>query len=511
MRVPLFTSLVALSLGCSEAAMRANDGAFAIAGGASDEEGHLLQRLRVDVHPAEIYGSDGDFRALAQSSSSFQVASTAVDLAPIDLRRPVLLEGTVLAERVTPTPGFAGLPVTLEPAPGQVLVNLAETVQAYQSPVDDQGRFGLYASPLSTYRVAIVPTDPVVPVLELDLPVGLSPPEQSLEIPAGVAIYGRVFAQGEPLAEALVVARTATGVVSAPSMTDASGRYELRVLPDQVVDLLCLGRSFQADPELEAAAVEVGASSLAVDFSYNQLSTVLASGRVASAEGTPLAGVRIRLSSDRLNGYEVGQARSVHELSTAEDGTWLRQVLPGLYTLEVLPDPADEFQDEWSSVRMEGVRIAEGAASLGLTSLPGLSPLRLTLSDRAGQLVPSAEVRCVEVGGSGRNWSSVADDAGEVELRVGRGPLSCSILPPGDRLDLPQTWLDLEDASQLDGALVVFPEGLAVRGTVRWEGNPEAYALVDVVNADGRIVGSALTDDAGAFEVRVPALNSTQR
>jgi len=166
---------------------------------------------------------------------------------------------------------------------------------------------------------------------------GYAPVVRSARAPPGTEVdLGRaVLHRGRPL-EGVVVDASGRGVAKAQvvaaggrttTLTDASGRFELRGLPDGEVDVTVLADGFL--PAVERATVGGDRAAMRVALAR---SAVLA-GVVNDAEGKPAYAVRLVVTSlDAVGDAAIAESRRA--LRTDDDGTFRFDLRPGRYRVE---------------------------------------------------------------------------------------------------------------------------------------------------------------------------------
>jgi hypothetical protein len=499
-RAAVLGALVAT--GCASAEMALDVASLQDTGAQDTETTPRVVALRVDVYPAALQADGGDYRALPQSLGRYSYLGDGLDFGILELRRPVPILASVVGTQLGPSyfgPELPGTETSIVEA--SVRIVKADSVQDYTSVTDLDGAFEMFVVPQESYRVEIVPSDPRMPTLVQDLQVESSAPLQEFDVGAGIAIFGTVRDTGAPLAGASVAVLSAEGVLSSSALTDAQGNYELRVQPGRPYAVVCGGRAFELDPILSAGPVEVGDIGIRQDFVYPTASPVLVEGRVEDANGSPLGNVTVRFTSASLSGYGDVEHSTVVEVVTSNDGQFARRLLAGVYSTEFLPAPGEQPRDDQSPLRLDEIVVRGGAYSLPTQRLSNLATLDGRAVDPSGNGVPGTRISCAELDFTKRTWSTVAADGGFFELRVSRVPARCTLTPPGDRLDLPYTVLELDPEGH-EGPLA-FEQGVPVRGTVLVDGQPEAFAFVELTDEAGIRFGSALTRSDGTFEVSI--------
>jgi hypothetical protein len=103
------------------------------------------------------------------------------------------------------------------------------------------------------------------------------------------------------------------------------------------------------------------------------------------------------------------------------------------------------------------------------------------------------------VGYKAWSWTAISDTAGRIALDVPRGPLQITLSPPNG--DAAITTLSADGAGDLPR--LSLRSGQPVDGAVTVDDEPVPYALVEVRDTTGALLGTTLTDGGGAFEVLV--------
>ena len=453
--------------------------------------------LRVDVFPSVTGTKEDGYRALPQTTGPFLIPSGDLDIGEVNLRRPLLVEGTVVGTQIRPSPmSGAELPGISVPIPGTAHLVRQGSVQQYGTRSDEAGAFQLSAVPQDTYVFEFIPDDPLFPSYAQDLALTDTAPEVEVDVGYGMTLHGRVLGEdGVPVPGARIHAVTEYGTPTADVGTDDQGYYELRV-SEGIYSVVCEGRPFPSvDPTLSEEAIEVFGTGKRVDFSYLERDDILAEGQVMTEEGGALGGVTVRFTSENLDGYEGALATASFETQTDVDGVFARRILPGVYTIEYLPESS-----QYSPRRLEGLALGSAASQLEPMTIESLATLDGYILDPFGDAVPRTQVSCVEEGFSQRRFVTQADEQGLYTLKASRVPLACTLTPPGDRTDLPMTSLNLDVSRPVDTALV-FAKGLLVTGSISLDGEPEASALVELTTSSGTRLGASLTDTGGSFRL----------
>ncbi|MEZ4319703.1 MAG: carboxypeptidase-like regulatory domain-containing protein [Myxococcota bacterium] len=472
-------ALVALLGGCAAADYQLNE---------TDEPVDPIvvgDTLVLEVSPGREIDDDGTVRAVAATVPTVSFDESM----EVDLLRPFTLPGFVTGS--TPNPqNRAEVPGTEGPVLASLVFRAPGVSGASLASTASDGTFEV-ALVDSVYQVTVAPEDPRVAMstFTLDSPGGLDAID--LELGPGVPVWGRVFEGGTPYADAEVTLISNTGSRGATALTDADGWYEIRAQPGvYTVRTFGIGDGF--DPQI-SAIVTVGEQGLRYDFDYPDLALQTIQARALRPNGTPLALVPYRLRASSLDDF--GPEARVEITGVADTlGNIVTRAVRGSYTLEILPD-----------LDLTGLRVTEfevGApVDLGDLELAPLATFTGAAIDPFGLPVANAQVRCTELGFGGRTWSTFTSDLGRFSLDAAATSVSCAISPPGDRTDLALTRVTLDPSSAEN--VVEFLRGRVLEGVVRFEGQPEDLALVEVRDTAGRVWGSTLTDRNGRFSVRV--------
>jgi len=117
--------------------------------------------------------------------------------------------------------------------------------------------------------------------------------------------------------------------------------------------------------------------------------------------------------------------------------------------------------------------------------------------------LPDATLRCEELLGDRRSYTTVTHTDGRFSVSLPVGEATCIVTPTAGRDDLALRRVDANFtiADTLD---VVLIPGTVVNGVVHGEdGSPTAFAEVRVLDTKGNLWGTALTNTRGRFETRV--------
>jgi hypothetical protein len=188
------------------------------------------------------------------------------------------------------------------------------------------------------------------------------------------------------------------------------------------------------------------------------------------------------------------------ETTTGSFGNFDVEILDGTWRVEVIPSDVGPAATLGAAEIIE-VSEASGLA-LGTIVLPEFLTQSGIIIDGFGDRISGTRIDCQEVGFGGRSWSTFADNNAGYSLMLPPGLVDCTLVPPGDRLDLAWTVerIDTQNSANHTFALVT---GIPVRGTIRLETTGEAFGIVEVRDVGGDLLGSAVTDENGDFALQI--------
>lgn len=504
----LLATLATLIAGCSEASMDAA-GEFNGVPTATSGEADAAQ-VRIDIFPGQLVDANGNLRTLPQTVGPFDRFGTSLDVGVVELSRPGTLSGVVTGS--LPAPWADGAQIPNESGPvvnAEVLIERARTVQTYVDSTEEDGFYDAFVVPSEApYTVAVIPDDPSIPFGVDEVKFRDTDEVLDFELGFGVSLYGRVLTgASEPVQGARVQAVDPSGIASTYAYTDSAGWYELRVFPDVEYTVVCAGRDHGRDPSLTSPPVladqDLGAR---VDFDYPNLSGSFAAGRAVVPGGTALSGVTVRFTAVDLQGYDAlppgFSAGLVVQDTSDTNGSFEATLIDGSYIVEFLPPDASDPELEHAPVAFS---FDSDTGSLGDVELPALDLV-------SGSTASDARIVCTEAGFGGRNWSTFANRHGNWEMLLPATELSCQVQPPAE-LSGSLAWTNTTIApGPVNGFEFALPvrSGALISGVVQVSGAAESFALVEVRDGLGRLLGSTITGSdldedapAGTFDLRV--------
>jgi len=498
---PVHPLLFALGLvaGCGGAEKASNE-VTGYGGTLTETTDFELVGLRLDLVPTELPASAEQVVLLPQSLPLPTLFSgEPYDAGGLELAEPVEISAVVTAPE---RPDL--LPAAVLPGEGDRIgvaatVRIVEsgTLHDYRAVSGGDGAVTLFTMPGDAYQVTVVPDDPRQPLTSFPWS---SDDGLNLDLEPGGSIFGRVLANGLPLADSAVQLIDAAGVRSAIATSDRNGFYELAAAPG-VYTVESIGRSFGEEPVLAIVDVDHGETATRLDIDYPDLTDVLLDARVVDADGEPLEGITVRFESIVVDGLEGQLASYVVDKVSDEGGAVLARVPAGTYDVRALP-PARTNGARHTPVQVLAVR-ADQDVDLGVLSLPPAVEVEGTVADGGETRLPGAVVACREDGYGQRSWSTVTNDEGRFGLQLPKVPVTCAVSPPADRTDLALTRRGFDPADTTSPTLQL-RSGLPVSGVVLRDGEPEGFVVVEVRDDAGELLGSALSDEDGAWQLQLP-------
>jgi hypothetical protein len=475
-----------------------------------------LGLIRIDVFPpAENELTDDRGLPLDLRPATFFVEAAGEQRVELTMRPAVSVAGVVTGMALTP---FAAgdLPTVPGPLAGaEIRFDLDSAVQRPRTTTDEDGAFDVFAVPETLdYDLVIVPATADVPMTRRKVQIVGATRTLDVFVEAGVPVWGRVeddFGRDVPGAKVRLVDEF--GTVSAAATTDAQGRYMIAAEKGASYLVLFEGRTAQ-DPVVRVPSGPIEEYGSEVPLQVGALEVGAVTGRILGPTGRPMADgdVRVRLVALSLDGLEGADAAYDIDVGI-EDGVFTAVVPDGTYRLEVAPQQAEGPAPR--VVSDVGVRGA--VTRLGDIALEAASARFGWVSDESGAPVGGASVRCTEVGFAGRTWSVSTDPLGQFLLQIPATPMSCATAPPSTRPDLALSRRTLDDATAMDpetawdltlragsllsGSLLVLEDlGLETEDSPR---SPLGGAVLEVRNDAGDLLGIAISDPEGRFQLRI--------
>lgn len=450
--------------------------------------------IRVDVLP------EGGVDALPQSALYGDVSWEGLS---IELAETVRFSGTVTGTVNNP---YAAVLPDVE-VPGQADVALEADVQALlvgqidgaATVSNDRGSFSMSFPRGGPYRLSVVPVaDDPLPFLVVEERSFLADAVgEQVALGAGQAVYGRVLqSDGSPLPQSAMarLEHESTGVLGPPVPVGDGGHYLLRALPGDYRVTITGDSSSSYLPRVSAPVTVTDEGPAEVDFDLGALEPVDVRFEVAGASAVD--GLSVRFLSESLTGVE-GTA-TVAPFS--QSGEFRTELLPGVWTIEVIPDFDPDGQA--SPLRIEGLVVAAGAA---VELEPVVLPPRVEVSgvvtgSLGDEPLEGVLVSAREVGFDGNVYSARTDADGRYTLLLPDVALDVSFTPAVKNETT--TWVSVDEPAQLGN--VKLARGETVSGRVTLTGDPVPYSVVEVRDGEsGALYATTFTDANGDFTVRI--------
>ena len=480
------TLLLLMLTGCAEYEL-AMDEASQSPGGTFEEE----YVLRLDVWPAAGEG----IPSLPQSFYNVAFDSDSAYSSALALRSPVTITGQLTGFDANPT--LVGVPGQDSVVTGFVDLAVPGTPMARVVATDSQGFFEAEVVPADGYTLALIPELPAeLPFLVLENESIFGPIDLSTYLDYGLPVYGKVQLGENGVLDSGIarLVHTSSGV-KGPSVPLDRGHYMLRAYPGSYTLQIYDPEDLYV-PMLEKEVVVGGESIEGVEASFTLpgLVPIVVTGEVRDPEGRPYGGVELRFTSQALKDLPEGS----HTSSVASNGSglFIARLPPGEYQIEYVPP----FGDEVSSEQVKGLSLT-ASSELGVTQLASLSVVQAQVVFD-GEQVGATLVRAEEIGAGGRVFQTTAADDGYFSLPVSAGPLRWTFTPPYG-LEAATTFKDWDASEFQDRSTVSLDAGVLLEGEVTFEGEPVPYSVVDVRDQDDTLWAQTVTDESGAFSVRV--------
>lgn len=486
----------------------------------SDDGTDVDGSVRLDVFPPQTSGlADSRGEPLDLRPQTFVVESQSNRDLQLTLTPALTLSGLVEGRALTPWPA-ADLPsadLVLDDA--EIRFGLVDSVQQPRTETDREGVYTARVIPSDVpYDVAVVPSSPDVPVRVQRVTIDGSRDELDLFVDAGVPVWGTLTDDGgEPLPGMQVVAIDPNGLRSAPDITDSRGRYELNVASGQSTTLEASPTGTAIRATVRRSLESVPANGIQADLVYGNvvastITGVVYTPRQSGDEFREAAddAVRVRVIATSLDGFE-GDAR--YELEVGTDNGRFSALAPlGTYRVEVSP----LLPDGPSPLVVEGVRLGVSVTTVNDLELPRKVARQGVVADSDGFGIGGADIDCTEVGFGERTFSTTADPTGAFVLLAPLSPMTCTVTPPldeADRLAVTNQRLDNDVALDPEASWTLRArEGSVITGFLRTRLEPVLSsttsvevpnAVVQVSDFSGNLLGIAVTDENGAFRLRV--------
>lgn len=493
---PCAPLMLLILAGCSaDMSMVQNGVANDTAGGSWD-----LPELRLDIHPSDAAAG------LLPQSIRLETDTDWQDM-EIAVRPTVTISGFVTGFEATPA-AVGGLDTELgDPTvPGQedvpvaarVEVALDGSVAGGTASTDAEGSFQLQVPTGEGYRLVVLPEASDLLPFEVRNVLLLASDLQlnELYLDYGAPVWGQVTrSDGQPVPGVSVQLVDATSGASGPtSPTDEGGWYLLRAYPGSY-ELVVRGEEASSDPTVRQALTVPDEAGLRQDVDLGPTRRMQVEGTLVDGDGERLGGEDDRCIV-RLTAVSLADVEGELRVETTSDqfGRFELEVMAGEYLLEVIPD-----FDAPRSPLARSVMVGSAPLDMGDLALQARVPWSAQVFDPDGEPAAQALVVARELGFDGFTYSVTTGEDGLLALELPATPVELTITPSDTGAAI--THLVYDPAEPMT-ELQLSP-GKLVSGTLRAEGEPVPFALIEVRDEDGRLYATTISDGEGAFALRV--------
>jgi hypothetical protein len=446
--------------------------------------------IRLDVYPP------GNLGLLPQS---FTVPPDTLDDVYLGLAPTVSLDGSVFG--TLPSPVDITIPSEeAAPVEARITFEIPNTVMRATTTSDASGAFTVDVPAGVGYRAVAVALDP----LDLPLYVEESVPfiqddVYEIDMGLGIPVSGEALqSDGStlPAGSRVRLFDNETGESGPEAALSPEGAYLVRALPGEYTLVLdgATGSSMPSVPF--ALSVEEDDPFIRADLTPGTVPLGAVSGSVVNQDGRPIDDAEVRFSAVSLVDLP---ADATAEVSTDTDrnGIFTRQLAQGTWQLEVIPAYAPTASLSPTTLLIDVTTETVNIGSVTLMPRASLDARIMIGTQPARNIVVTAE----EQGFNRYTYSATSDQDGWVHLDVPNVPLDLTLQSPDP--EQPITRIEVPfpgDVSRVD----LDDEGSLVAGTLLdSEAVPLPYALIEIRDAEGALLGITLTDAGGEFRVTV--------
>ena len=454
------------------------------AGDDADSDG-----LRLDVYP-----SGGGLSLEPQSKSLDTVDSQGV----VELDRTITVTGRVQGFAAHPAidaeiPGEGGVPVS-----AVVRATVPGLITGAAAYTDSDGRFELTLPAASDYTFSVVPEDENLPVYVEALRTFTDGEDFVIDLEYGVPVYGLVRQEDGSTVGMDATVRILdpdTGVAGPRIDVETDGHYMLRSAPGSWLVELEGSQGDWLPNQIQSVTVEeeVGAR---LDFSVGTLTEYAVFGEVQGPSGNPVDGATVRLTALELT---EATGRLVIEKVSANGGEWAQRLLPGTWQAEYIPPYDPDSALSPTSVEFT----VTGNTELEAVALPAKVSVTIDVVDPRNSPLPFVVVSARERGFENYLYTGSTDESGSLTLELPPVPLDIRLTPPTAEWAI--THYSLNDPGSVAGSdlELSLSQGELVEGILEVDGEPVPYAYIEVMNETDDLYGTALSDENGAFSIRI--------
>ncbi len=454
--------------------------------------------LRLDVYPP------GNLDLLPQT---FTVLPEEIEDVYLALAPTLTVTGTV--EGTIPSPVDITIPSSnTEPVEARITLEVPGTVMRAVTTSDARGNYSVEVPSGVGYRAVAVALDPFDLPLYIEDNIVLND-TSPLNIQMGLGIPVSGIAQQTngatlPTGSRVRLIDDFTGEVGPYAPLATSGEYLLRALPGDYT-LLLEGSTGSTMPSVPWT-LTVTDEDIAIrqDLEPGTLSISNVSGVVVDEDGRAIDDAEVRFTAISLDDLP-GDTTDVVATDTDRNGLFNRQLPQGTWLMEVIPvyDDVATLSPTMTSIEVSGSTTEVGSVEL---------PQRANLDARVmigGQPARNIVVTAQEQGFNRYTYTASSDDEGWVHFELPNVPLDLTLQSPDadqpiTRLEVPSptdvSRIDLDDEGSLVTGILLDPSA-----------NPLLYALVEIRDDEGTLLGSTITDGSGEFRVTVGLLEAFEQ
>lgn len=446
--------------------------------------------LRLDVYPP------GNLSLLPQS---FTILPAEIEDVYLALSPTVEVTGTVFGE--VPSPVDITIP-SEESAPveARLTFEIPNTVMRGVTTTTPDGRYSIQLPGGIGYRAVAVAVEPYeLPLYIEDDLILTTETTVDIELQLGVPVSGSVVQEDGtslPSDAQIRLVDAITGEAGPVAPVTESGEYLVRALPGDYT-LLLGGSPGGTIPDIPFdITVQEDDLSLRQDLEPGLLSVSNVSGSIVDEDGRSVDDCEIRFTAVSLLDLPA-DAGAVVVTDSDRNGLFSRSLARGTWLMEVIPTYTREATLSPTTLTIE---VLGPQDDLGPVTVPPFANLDARVL-AGGSAARNIVLTAIEQGFNQYTYTATSDANGWVTLRVPNVPLDLTLQSPD--ADQPITRVESilpNDVSRID----LDDEGSLVSGILLDpNGSPLSFALVEIRDHEGVLLGTTLSDGGGEFRVTV--------
>ncbi|MFC7370131.1 beta strand repeat-containing protein [Fictibacillus iocasae] len=442
----------------------------------------------------EVADSNGNFTFEALSAGTYSVTVTADGFGAFAAVVSIVSGETTLLNPVLESdPGFITGTITNADTGAPLPETLVRIVDANGNVIaelitDANGNFTSPGLAAGSYTVVVINPDFLGEVVSVTVVSGQTETVNIALEPNPGSLFGTVVNSetGEPIAGALVEIFLGQNLITTV-FTDAFGEFEVSGLPEAILTVTATAPGFAIDTE--DVAVFAGQQSTVSLALLPNPATV--SGFVITDTGAPVANASVRAINEA---GEIVQTATTDSLGRFT----LTNLPPGTLTIIA-------FAEGFPSASVD-VTLAQGEVLEGVTLVLSQEPVGTisgTITDVNGNPVPGAVINIFDENGN-LVGTGITDENGNFSItNLPSGTLTIDVTALGFVSQERDVFLQPgQTLPGTDFVLVPVSGFGSVQGTITDNrGRPVAGALVEIRDANGVLVDTEVTNEAGNFFV----------